>query len=709
MSDSQIIKSILPATTGEVLLLGTFTVEALDQTLSFWHNKLGWNHSIAYGPYNQIFQQLAEPGSQFYQNNAGTNVLLIRLEDWKGVQESEQQEQESISSNCTNFLTLVQQSVEASSANLIVVMCASSPEFCKKHGQYLAKQESELINQLSAITMVYPFHQQYWESVYPIAESYSAQGDEIGHMPFTEEGYCQLANIIARSVNYLINPPKKVVVLDCDETLWGGVCGEDGASGIVLDEGRLFLHQYMLEQRNKGMLLCIASKNVEEDVDAVFASRSDMLLTKNDITLSKVNWSPKSQNILELAQELNLGVDSFIFVDDNPVEIAEVNAALPGVTTLCIPKDSKLLKSFLEHAWVFDQFKVTQADKVRAQQYSENVKRDESLSSSTSLSDFISGLNLEIDVQPITGEDIERCAQLTQRTNQFNFTTLRKNESEVKHLVGAENSGCLKVNVKDRFGDYGLVGFAIYFVDEKRLLIDSFLLSCRVLSRGVEYALMSELGRIAVDLGISDIEIPFDPTPKNLPAYNFYSALGEIFQKKIKSNTKQSMTLDAAGLAKLSFDPDLARKNDKNTFDKSKKPEKKLAASNDKSTSKSIQANYDEIAKELQTVEQIMTKSAEGAKLNRNEELGSFAEPEGDLETLLAVIWGKTAQIDRVGRNDDFFALGGTSLQATQAISRIAREFEIRLSLKEFFANASIAKMALYVEAIILAEIENGS
>jgi FkbH-like protein len=315
---------------------------------------------------------------------------------------------------------------------------------------------------------------------YPVQEFYDASANELGHVPYTPVFFTALATAIARKFHALNRPPIKVVALDCDNTLWTGVCGEDGADGLRLEPCRIALHHFMRKQADAGVLLCAVSKNNEQDVREVFRCRKDMPLRSSDFAAWKLNWLPKSENLKALARELNLGLDSFVFVDDNPVECAEVEASCPGVRTLLLPEDPEQIPQFLKHCWVFDHLKLTAEDRSRAEKYRQNQEREKFREQSPSLSDFLGGLELQVDIEPMKADQLARVCQLTQRTNQFNCTTRRRSEADIQKLL--DTAQILTISVRDRFGDYGLTGLVVYQLHKSALEVDSFLLSCRVLA-----------------------------------------------------------------------------------------------------------------------------------------------------------------------------------------------------------------------------------
>jgi FkbH-like protein len=277
--------------------------------------------------------------------------------------------------------------------------------------------------------------------------------------------------------------------------------------------------------------LCLCSKNDEADVIEVFQQRPEMPLKREHLVAWRINWQPKSENLRALAQELQLGLESFIFVDDNPIECAEVEAQCPEVLTLQLPAEVERIPKFLAHVWAFDQLKVTEEDRERTALYQQNAEREQFRQAAPTLADFLAGLELTIEISELTPDHVERVAQLTQRTNQFNVTTIRRTEAEIQRLCQSAELECLTVIVRDRFGDYGLVGVILFAGQPNALKVDTFLLSCRVLGRGVEHRMLARLGELAQARGAAFIEVPYHPTPKNKPALDFLNSVGGDFKE----------------------------------------------------------------------------------------------------------------------------------------------------------------------------------
>jgi FkbH-like protein len=326
---------------------------------------------------------------------------------------------------------------------------------------------------------------------------------------------------------------RKCIVLDLDNTLWGGVIGEDGIDGIQLGAetpGNAFVaFQRELERLwRRGILLAVCSKNNLDDALAVFDGHPSMVLKRTHIAAHRINWQPKTANIRELAAELNIGLDSLVFLDDNPVERATVRAELPEVLVPDLPSDPAFYRAALLELDVFESLGLTAEDRERGRLYAEQaLRRDfEETLRGTSIEDYLAGLGMVVEIEPATSVTIPRIAQLTNKTNQFNLTTRRYTEADIVAMRDG-GSDVLGLRVTDRFGDNGLVGVAILGPLEDGVRdIDTLLLSCRVMGRGVETALLAYLADQARASGATVVRGHFIPTSKNAPARDVYSSHG---------------------------------------------------------------------------------------------------------------------------------------------------------------------------------------
>ncbi len=307
---------------------------------------------------------------------------------------------------------------------------------------------------------------------------------------------------------------KKCLVVDLDNTLWGGVVGEDGWEKVTPNRE---LQSHIMGLYKQGVVLAINSKNNEPDAWEVLDKHPEMILRKDHFAARRINWRDKVANMIELAQELNLGLDSFVFVDDDPFQQEAVRQALPMVTVM----SPYFLKSYAG----FCNFNITPEDVQRGQMYAEEKQRRETRVSLGSVEDFLRELNMEVTIRPAHDSSIARIAQLTQKTNQFNLTTRRYLEQDINRFI---KSGwrVWSVSAKDKFGDYGIIGVGI--VEPKGLTwrIDTFLFSCRILGRAVERAFLTHIINQARAYDVRAIEGDFIPTTKNESCKSFYGANG---------------------------------------------------------------------------------------------------------------------------------------------------------------------------------------
>jgi FkbH-like protein len=348
--------------------------------------------------------------------------------------------------------------------------------------------------------------------------------------PYRSTWWLEIGRQIEEAVVRRTTPAPKCIVLDCDNTLWGGVVGEDGIGGLQLGDtfpGRAFQafqrELQMLESR--GIMLAIASKNNEDDVIAVFERHDGMVLSLDDISARQINWNPKSDGIRAIAAELNIGVDSLVFVDDNAFELAEVASALPELRCLQVPDELAALPTLLSGSGLFRRIRVSGEDRHRTEMMRAEARRRSELETMDH-DQFLASLELCVTVVPVAEEHITRVAQLTNKTNQFNLTTIRRDENQIRGLVASENTDVYAIRVTDRFGDYGMVGVAVVERDRETSTIETLLLSCRVLARGVESAFLAAIADDAVAHGSTRLVGRYEPTPKNSQVATFYADHG---------------------------------------------------------------------------------------------------------------------------------------------------------------------------------------
>ncbi len=349
----------------------------------------------------------------------------------------------------------------------------------------------------------------------------------------------QLAYELMGYIKAIKGKGRKCIVLDLDNTLWGGVIGEDGIAGIKLGPtppGNAYVHfqKILLTLYARGIILAINSANNYDDAMEVFEKHPHMILKKEHFAATAINWQNKSDNMQTLAKELNIGLDSMIFVDDDPKKRLLMEKMLPQVQTLAMPSDPSHYANALLSLNDFSPINLTKEDFSRGEKYYTQAKRRSIQKTSTNIDEYLKNLAIKVDFTPIDTFSIPRIAQLTQRTNQFNMTTRRYTEIDIEKFAKDKKIILYAAEVIDRFGSYGICAILIGKKSEKNLTIDTFLMSCRVLGMNIEQTLLHQLTIDAQKSGLTYIEGEFIPTAKNKPAQDVYKNAGF---KKVSQNT----------------------------------------------------------------------------------------------------------------------------------------------------------------------------
>jgi FkbH-like protein len=350
--------------------------------------------------------------------------------------------------------------------------------------------------------------------------------------PFSEAGTLALAHALQASLRALLTGPKKVLVLDLDNTLWGGVVGETGPLGVQLGEspdGEAFraFQSWCKALSQRGVVLAVASKNEVEDARGPFESNPAMALTLGDLAAFEANWGPKSESIRRIAEQLNLGLDSFVFVDDNPAEREQVRQALPEVEVVDLPADPAGYVAAVEAGGWFEAVALTSEDAARTRQYVEERQRRELQTSAANLNDYLDSLEMRGDVREVDEADLPRVVQLLGKTNQWNLTTRRHSHDVVHAMVNDPHALCLTLRMTDRFGDHGLVAVALAVPeDEGTLRLDTWLMSCRVIARTAEQFFFRQIVERARSKGYARLVGEYLPTKKNRQVEPLFRDLG---------------------------------------------------------------------------------------------------------------------------------------------------------------------------------------
>ncbi|MEM7025115.1 MAG: HAD-IIIC family phosphatase, partial [Pseudomonadota bacterium] len=355
----------------------------------------------------------------------------------------------------------------------------------------------------------------------------------LARMPWHEGVLPYLADEIVRYVYAHLGRTKKCLVLDLDNTLWGGVVGEDGPDGIevgpggAIGEGFEAFQRAILAVRDRGVLLAINSKNNADDVDEVFRLKPDMPLKLGDFSSCMINWQPKHENLIAIAKELNIGVDSLVFVDDNPVECTLVEEMLPEVQVVQLPKDPAQYADLLRDLVAFEKLSITAEDRVKSAQYQQQRERAAHRESVGDIESYLASLATTVKVRTATEANQARIHQMFSKTNQFNLTTKRYTPAEIERFITDDRYVLRTIDASDRFGALGIIGLYLVDLDREQPYIDSFVMSCRAIGRGIETAVMNGIKQeFLISQRHEALVADFVPTKKNVPARDFYQSQG---------------------------------------------------------------------------------------------------------------------------------------------------------------------------------------
>ena len=508
--------------------VATFTTEPLDAALRSWCTAaVGTNVHVTHCGFDTVMKELLSPASTFSSAlaTASANIVFVRAADVKD-------------ELCD---ALSAYNVAETRATLIVVGCPGSVTT----GSSFAMLKS-MCNPLPRV-----FFAEAADFLAPSEIELDRVSEELGAMPYTQRTYDALAAVAARALAYSRRVFKAICV-DCDNTLWQGVVGEVGGEGVV---GNMVLMRRLSHAKAHGALLITVSKNIEKDVQAAFAAHPDWPLQACDFVAHKVSYDAKSASIIDVAAQLQLSrLCDFCFLDDNPAEIGEVQANARGVTCMHVPTDRP--DDYARACWPLDALKATREDTERTTRMHHEAARQGARP--LDFGEWISSLRITIGFEaPTSDDDRARVVQMAARTNQFNFTTERLAAFPPPPVQVAI------VRVADRYGDYGVVGTMIYRIDGQTLALENFMMSCRVLGRGVEQAMMAWIGACALKAGCTSVRLTFIATERNVPARHFLSDYGLLPADGGDADgggaALSTRLYDAQMIAAVTFDPGRAQ------------------------------------------------------------------------------------------------------------------------------------------------------
>ncbi len=541
------IEAVHGDTARTLAVISTFTAELLRPYLIVESHQLDCLVRPWFGPFGQLEQLVLDEASALWQQSPDVLWIAARLEDVDPRlvhdhphigPEATRQRLDAVAQRLVNLAraardkhraSILVSNLTCSAAHQLNPFDANDPD---GFVHLLAETNRQLARDLSTIPDA---------NVFDYAATVASAGADEWSDPklwymarsgCSSDNMIPLARAVARATAAQLRPAAKCIVLDLDNTLWGGVLGDDGPEGIKLGDdypGNVFkdFQAALLGLRHRGFLLAIASKNDEQTVLDMLDTHPEMLLARDQFAHIAANWDPKPVNLRRIAEALNIGLDSLVFVDDNPVERAAVRAELPMVHVVELPPDPLRYLAALRDVPLFDRPRDLQEDRQRADMYQNEAQRRQVEQQATSVEDFLRSLQMEAEVGQCDSTTLERIHQLIQKTNQFNLTTRRHNLEDVRRFAAADDARVAWLRLRDRYGDLGLVCVGIIEkLDERAWVVDTLLMSCRVMGRQVEDAFLSYLAGEARDAGAQTLCGVFRRTPKNTPVKDFYQTKG---------------------------------------------------------------------------------------------------------------------------------------------------------------------------------------
>lgn len=552
------------AQTARIALVSSYVLDPLAHYLDDQCQRAGLEAELYIAPFNQYVQEIFNEHSRLYTFNPEVTLLSIWLEDIAPAlaDAPSQVELEKIAEHILSQIdTLAAQFQRRSQAPLLItefVFMHRSPHGILDnrlpHGLFpwvdqLNRRLAELVLRHER-TYVLPLRQVV-ERI-GVEQAYSQKLFYLARMGLSGKAMAELARSVMRYLKPVKGMTKKCVVLDLDGTLWGGIVGELGAEGIYLGptvpgEEYVAFQRALLNLTRRGILLAICSKNNVEDVLPVLRAHPHMVLKEEHFAAMRVNWKNKAENIREIAEELNIGMDALVFIDDNPNERELVRQMLPQVLTVTPPTDPSLYRDFVESLTDFEQLTITEEDTKRVVQYQAISKRQAMKNAADSIEEYLASLSLRVEIGLAGLEHVERIAQMCGKTNQFNLTTRRYQAADIERCVQSRDHAVYVLRVRDRFVDHGLVGVALIVKEGANWRIDEWLMSCRVMGLTIEQAFMTYLVRDARMNVVNWLLGEYVPTKKNMPVKDLYRGLG--FDLVVEEQGRQVWSLDVGRAA----------------------------------------------------------------------------------------------------------------------------------------------------------------
>lgn len=526
----------------KIAVLGSYSIQHFVSVLRFLLHEEGIDANIYEGEYDGILMDVLNEESELYEFKPSMVILLPSIKDIKEFPAlgSDTETIEQLADKQVQLYQGIWSKLESSlgcqilQANFVLPIeralgnLESNYEYSRSfyYKRINAKLEQKRGGNVTILDM------DYWAAVVGKINWFDNSSYYLSKTGYRMDYIGIAAETFVKQILALTGKVKKCLVLDLDNTLWGGVVGDDGCMGIQLDpnnaigEAYRAFQQYVLQLKERGVILAVCSKNEEDIAKEPFEKNDKMILKLDDISCFVANWEDKAGNIRNIASKLNIGVDSLVFFDDNPAEREIVKKFVPEVLVIDVPEDPADYVQALSLCMPFEWGQLTGEDFKRTQSYLQNSKRQELESSFVNYDEYLQALDMVGSVEEIDEYSKERFAQLINKSNQFNLRTIRYTEAAIEQMIQDENTKLLAVSLKDKFSDYGIISCIILKKDGEECFADTWVMSCRVLKRGVEEFAFSHVCDAARAMGCTRLVGEYIPTAKNRMVKDFYPGLG---------------------------------------------------------------------------------------------------------------------------------------------------------------------------------------
>ncbi|MEM8772408.1 MAG: phosphopantetheine-binding protein [Pseudomonadota bacterium] len=638
----------------------SFNAAPLTLFAPFWSRLFDAQIKFTVVPPAQLYPEMLRPGGLLQATGNESVIIFVRWCDLAGVEGPS-----AYAARADEFAELVLSTGE----RISIILCND-----EKNKNSKDEADKRFLTALGDARCQSIMHAEDIFRQYRVQQAIDSASEESAQIPYTMEAFAALSAAMLRKEMARARKPVKMIAADCDQTLWRGVVGEDGVEGVMFEPGHLALQSKLAQQAASGRIIALLSKNDLRDVDAVIHGRADFVLKDDDILAKRIDWRSKGENLSRTASEFGVGENAVLALDDNAIEVAQMRAMTPEAHIVRVPTDSESLLRFVDHLWLFDIAEKTSEDLQRVAMYREEANRIEERQRAPSLLSFFETLELSIQINDAAQEALARLAQLTVRTNQFNFNLRRFSEKELSGWRSQQGRSLHQVSVSDRFGDYGIVGCFGLTETQDTIDVEFFLLSCRALGRGVEHAMAAYIGETALRRKIETVSFSIAEGPRNHPAQTFFNDLAH--NCRLQGSDKVS----AGKLAEVKFNPlrDCKENAPETTAPRSNTPEQKNI--------------YQYIASELTSASAIL--SAMRRKRSDCDHLTTpYVAPAANLERAVTTIWEDVLKIAPIGAQDSFQALGGKSLHLVQIHSRLEMLLGQKIEITILFQHATISQL----------------